>query len=236
MTKRTFKYILLAAVLLFALAALFSCGGECEHEWGVWLVNVHPNWTDYGYLYRNCANCYTGQTYDLPPLSSSWYTENVIKKATCTEMGVSEFVFGEVLENAPTSLTVNTPTVPHDLSVFKQYTADQHEVSCSVCEGYKYENHSLISTVTLQPTCTSKGKEDVYCSSCGYAEEDKDIEMLSHDYVTLEALEATCKAPGHTAGRVCSVCGGWDESVSALPIAAHLYESGVCKWCPEKRP
>lgn len=232
-----FKYILLVAVLLFALASLFSCGDECtEHEWGVWLVNVHPNWTDYGYLYRNCSNCYTGQTYDLPPLSSSWYTENVIKEATCTEMGVSEFVFGEVLENAPASLTVNTPTVPHDLSVFAQHDATRHEVSCSVCEGYKYEDHKFIEEVTLQPTCTSKGKANVSCSSCGYTEDDRDIDMLAHDYVALEALEATCKAAGHTAGRVCSVCGGWDESVSAIPISAHLYESGICKWCPTKQP
>ncbi len=235
--KRTVLYFIILAVLLVSLFTITACGDECtEHEWGVWLVNVHPNWTDYGYLYRNCANCYTGQTYDLPPLASSWYTENVIKKATCTEMGVSEFVFGEVLENAPTSLTVNTPTVPHDLSVFAQHDAIRHEVSCSVCQGYKYEDHNLINTVTLQPTCTSKGKADVYCSSCGYAEEDKDIEMLSHDYVTLEALEATCKSAGHTAGKSCSVCGTWDESVIEIPIAAHLYESGVCKWCPTKQP
>lgn len=51
-------------------------------------------------------------------------------------------------------------------------------------------------TVTSKPTCTSSGKEVVYCTVCSSQIDSKPIPSLGHDYELIEHIGNTCEADG----------------------------------------
>ncbi len=83
--------------------------------------------------------------------------------------------------------------------------------------------HSYISAVTTNATCTSFGVLTYTCS-CGdtYSE---DIPMLAHTEVVISAVDATCVNTGLTSGVKCSVCGEVIATQTVTPALGHK-ESG----------
>ena len=105
---------------------------------------------------------------------------------------------------------------------------------CSVCETVivKPEEidalpHTPGNTVIeneVESTCTVKGSYDevIYCTECNeeISRTAKEKELKSHTIVDIPAVEATCKNPGSTAGKKCSVCETVivkPEEIDALP-------------------
>lgn len=74
------------------------------------------------------------------------------------------------------------------------------EVKSSRC------GHPDTSTQVVAPTCTEGGYTRHVCNICGAEFTDSAVAALGHTEVVDQAVEATCSAPGLTAGKHCSVC------------------------------
>ena len=91
-------------------------------------------------------------------------------------------------------------------------------------------------TVVDNPTCLAAGIEERVCD-CG-ANEMRRVDALGHTEVVDEAVEATCKATGLTAGKHCSTCGTIIVAQSDVAKLPHTYDDASdadCNVCGETR-
>ena len=91
-------------------------------------------------------------------------------------------------------------------------------------------------TVVDDPTCTEAGLEERVCE-CD-EKETRPIAALGHTEVVDEAVEATCKATGLTAGKHCSTCGTIIVAQSDVAKLPHTYDDTYdenCNVCGEER-
>lgn len=91
--------------------------------------------------------------------------------------------------------------------------------------------------VTKQATCTEKGIKTYTCIDCG-ATKNEDINAKGHSqYVTKNAVEATCAKEGYTGDTCCGVCGTKISSGTAIQKKAHTWNGGAVAYdatCTEK--
>ena len=96
-------------------------------------------------------------------------------------------------------------------------------------EEYKYVEY---------PTCTSKGKEAIYCQNCGGVNEDtlREVDMVEHTEVKDEAVAATCTEKGKTEGIHCSVCGEVIKAQEEVAAIGHteVKDEAIAATCTEK--
>lgn len=84
----------------------------------------------------------------------------------------------------------------------------------------KYSHiHTHTSKVTLEPTCTEKGKATFTCE-CGNAYKGE-VAVLGHKAVTIPEVKATCTEAGSTAGEKCDRCGEIVTKPSVVPATDH---------------
>lgn len=100
---------------------------------------------------------------------------------------------------------------------------------CSVCGAKKGGNvipgigHSYGEVyVTKKATCGVAGEKVVRCGNCG-KEETVIIPALTHSYVVVDAVSATCTTDGHTAGVKCENCGEWSTEPTVIPATGHSF-------------
>lgn len=100
---------------------------------------------------------------------------------------------------------------------------------CSVCGAKKGGNvipeigHSYGEIyVTKKATCGVAGEKVVRCGNCG-KEETVIIPALTHSYVVVDAVPATCTTDGHTAGVKCENCGEWSTEPTVIPATGHSF-------------
>ena len=114
------------------------------------------------------------------------------------------------------------------------------------------KGHALKHFVAIPATCLMEGNiEYWFCANCGKyfsdaaataeivdddpetvenpktAAEKVKLDKVPHTYVETAAEDATCTAPGHTAGVVCTVCGDIPEGSTAsetTPAKGHVWE------------
>ena len=107
--------------------------------------------------------------------------------------------------------------------------------------------HILKEAVTTQPTCSTPGVKTFSCA-CGYSYTEE-IATVAHVETDVPAKDATCSAPGLTAGVQCTVCGQFvvaqeeipalphteviDEAVAATCTTTGLTEGKHCSVCNE---
>ncbi len=116
--------------------------------------------------------------------------------------------------------------------------------SCTVCGYEARETVDASAAVTLEPTCTERGKHTYSASFTVPGLDDTSTEMadipaLGHTMSHEEKVEATCTEAGHIAGYTCSVCekhfadaAGEAEIAEAdwvIPATGHAWSSDWSK-------
>lgn len=168
--------------------------------------------SDQSYNVYQCNACGVYFADDIV-LSGKLCDFEITKPATCTEKGTQKCkVCGYEEEIA---------MVPHNYVPDKTCGYDGEDVTwtCTVCGDKKVEpfdgNHTWSITVTLEPTCNTKGNAHYVCTICGF---EKDVEIIAdanhigHNWVYGEAQVGGCFKDGSTkphitAGYYCADCG-----------------------------
>ena len=118
------------------------------------------------------------------------------------------------------TFTVNDLTTSNDGdSVYCVVTdSSSNEEKTSVAQIFV--NHSYTDGEILkQPTCKNPGEREVECV-CGNTDT-VDIPPLGHNYVTVNAVPATCVSQGYTGDEVCANCGRINNEGTVIPTTAH---------------
>ena len=115
-------------------------------------------------------------------------------------------------------------------------------IQCSVCDEVLKEPEKVLATgnhtpgnkqgeeTTVPATCTVDGTKKVTyeCSNCGQVfQKEEPIPSKGHTEVEIAAVDATCTAPGWTAGVECSVCRAVLKEPERVEMAPH-------RWGPEQ--
>lgn len=89
-----------------------------------------------------------------------------------------------------------------------------------------------------EATCTEAGYTgDLYCKFCNkLLENGKEIPMVDHTAVDVEAVAPTCTEAGATAGTKCSVCDKVLSGCEAVDALGHTFDKGVCTVCGAEDP
>lgn len=93
--------------------------------------------------------------------------------------------------------------------------------SCMVFGGFSNHTCQFGEWEEIEePTCTTTGYEERYCSSCG-ARQERTISTLPHKPTSFEGLPPTCTSEGQTAGTYCSECRGIISGIQKIPAPGH---------------
>lgn len=179
--------------------------------------------SDQSYNVYQCNACGVYFADDIV-LSGKLCDFEITKPATCTEKGTQKCkVCGYEEEIA---------MVPHNYVPDKTCGYDGEDVTwtCSVCGDKKVEpfdgNHTWNITVTLEPTCNTKGNAHYVCTICGF---EKDVPIIAdathigHTWVYGEGQVGGCFKDGTTkdhitAGYYCADCGVAAEAGQTIVV------------------
>lgn len=120
------------------------------------------------------------------------------------------------------TFTVNDLTTANDSdSVYCVITDSDTANTETTSTAYIYVDHSFTDgDIIDQPTCKYSGEKKIECTGCGYTTY-ADIPPLGHNYVTVNAVPATCTTEGYTGDEVCANCGRINNEGSVIPTTAH---------------
>jgi|GEM_PF-4924569 len=173
-----------------------------SHNYGEWEEETTPTCTTTGSKVRVCADCGAEQRETLPVVPHT--TKHVMANdPTCTKDGNIEYWYCEVCkqyfeDNKYASVISESDTVIGKLGHSYEYTYEWNKThtsvtatkTCTKC-GYEIEETvSATSTITLEPTCLTKGKHTYTSNSFtteGFEIQSivvEDIPATEHDYST----------------------------------------------------
>lgn len=201
-----------------------------SHDYTFKKVVIAPTCDAWGYTMNYCK---CGEAEHSNPVqnldhdfSGKWHSDESGHWHICSRCGIQS----DVIEHTPgVEATSNHPQtciecgyiiVPAlcthewgDWELVSQATcteAGRWQKTCPLCGSYEFRSipalgHDMVSTVTKEPSCVSKGERYYYCSRCGesYTTE---IEKTAHTVEKVNAIPATCTVAGSTEGSRCSVC------------------------------
>ena len=164
----------------------------------------------------------------LAATGHTWQAGEVTKEPTCTEKGAQTYECDVCHEQKSVELDV----IAHIYGEFHPEIVATCLISgrkgykqCESCLQYFTEQDVLIGDseddllipaagshsweegeLTLQPTCTEKGKRTYICSVC-QEEDTRDVDVIPHTLSDLyDAVEPTCVTDGKVAYYQCSMC------------------------------
>jgi len=128
--------------------------------------------------------------------------------------------------NTVIKVPANGFTPAHDVEAWEEVTT----YTCPICKqvvdmdhtfridqqygSYSYTDsdldHTMVETITKEPTCTKAGEKAQKCTDCGYEGATKAIKPLGHDYSVSVSVPATIYTPAYSFN-ICSRCGAIDE-------------------------
>ncbi|MCR5532213.1 MAG: hypothetical protein K6F26_10235 [Lachnospiraceae bacterium] len=217
-----------------------NCGSEgpskeipvLGHDW-VKGETVSPDCQNQGHTVYTCSRCKKVEWRDYVSTTGVHdLQESIIKKATCTEDGEKQ-IFCKVCDynvKEPIKATghnwVKVETVPATCQN-QGYTI----YKCSNCGATenrdivpKTDNHDLKESILKQPTCTTDGEKQVYCTVCDYNEKVK-IPATGHNWKSEVILkQPTCEEPGEEE-MICTKC-GTEGPRQAIPATGHDWDEG----------
>ena len=180
---KSFRLLALVLTLLATTALLFSCGGECEHEWDDGAITKAPTCILNGIITYTCKRC--GET-EKSATDPTGHTNTVLSAtdATCTTEGTRR-VRCTVCDTESDEVI---PKSEHDFSVLMSST----EPTCSIegAKTYRCSTCDTTSKLTVEPTgshvfhstkeyimiksvptATTPGVKVSYCKSCSLERE-----------------------------------------------------------------
>ena len=175
-----------------------------EHTPGAWEVTRQATCTSLGSKSTSCRTCGLKLDSESIPSTSHDIVTVPAKKATCAEVGYSEYEYC-------TSCTYTTYSpkdkVEHTPGVAATCTTPQF---CTVCELEVSPElgHVRVVTAGKDATCETKGSTDkVECSRCkAVVENSIEVPQRAHVAVVVAGKAATCVEEGLSDGLVCLIC------------------------------
>lgn len=215
-------------VVIDAPATIEALGHDYSEE----KEYIAPTCTEPGKDKGKCSRC--GVTKD-DVIPATGHTEEVIPgaAATCEESGIKEgkkcITCNQVLVEVEP-----IPALGHDLvldtskSIPATCTEKGYSYSkCSRCNEVEEKIVDVIDhtwgewQVTTPATCEAQGEETRVCSACNTIEPRSIASLGGHIVATLPGEEATCKAPGKTAGSYCERCNTIFEAQTEIQQLPH---------------
>ena len=158
------------------------------------------------------------------------YEENILKSATCIEMGERE-VICSICGDSKTEEIPATGHVWDSGNVIREATCEELGIKayiCTVCEATQTEDIPALGHVwndgiiTKEPTCIETGEKTYTCTVCGKIKREE-IPAVGHIEIKDEAVDPTCEEPGLTEGSHCSVCGVVIKKQEEIPATGHKF-------------
>ena len=166
----------------------------------------------------------------------NWDAGTVISEATCAKTGTIVYHCSICEETRTETIPKKEHTIVKDNAVeatceIEGKTEGSH---CSVCntvikkqEFVPKKEHSWNSgEIIREATCTKDGIKKITCTVC----KETKIEIITqkvHTIVRDEAIPATCKETGKTAGSHCSVCNTVIQAQETIPKTEHSWDAGT---------
>ena len=191
-----------------------------------WRIDRNPTYTERGKISGFCSACETIAEVELPSfsegigvgngriLAAGNYVENVVKPATCTEQGLTEYTI-TVGEWTHTFTYVTTSMHKYngvDMDINKTYTADQVE--------------NVFGNALAD--CQKTGTGSFTCDEC----HTEFLVTVAGDHskgeTPIETVTSTCTKAGYKK-YVCTVDGCGEEFIEKLELAPHTYGEPVAK-------
>ena len=159
-----------------------------RHTYSAWKVVVETTCNDLGLSRRECIYCHAE---DFKNASSEFYhvyDDGVVVDPDCTTAGYIEYTC-TLCENK--KIVANGKALGHDLGAWYVYTEQTCETKgenrreCSRCDYYEssvIEKHHFDINGSVDPTCTTLGKEWVQCSGCGEIRITNTTPALGHKF------------------------------------------------------
>lgn len=118
------------------------------------------------------------------------------------------------------TFTINDLTTSNDgdsvYCIVKDSSSNEEKTSTAkIFVDHSFTDGDIID----QPTCKYPGEREVICV-CGKTDTAY-IPPLGHNYVTVNAVPATCVSQGYTGDEVCANCGRINNEGSVIPTTAH---------------
>ena len=205
--KTVKKFLALVMALLIAFSGVSVYASETEnddyeaavcheHLYGDWIIveGKQPTCQTEGLRYRECKNCTEGKETEIMPADPNAHVpgeEKVIKSATCTSAGISEYTC--INEGCKVTYQVETAKLGHSFKedtngnvivevsiapkhMYKHYENGKGFSSCIRCgvsvEQIIYVEHDFdgaTSDITKPATCTEDGYKETKCNVCQYS-------------------------------------------------------------------
>ena len=166
----------------------------------------------------------------------NWDAGTVISEATCAKTGTIVYHSSICEETRTETIPKKEHTIVKDNAVeatceIEGKTEGSH---CSVCntvikkqEFVPKKEHSWNSgEIIREATCTKDGIKKITCTVC----KETKIEIITqkvHTIVRDEAIPATSKETGKTAGSHCSVCNTVIQAQETIPKTEHSWDAGT---------
>lgn len=126
----------------------------------------------------------------------------------------------ERIETEEAGITEGTKIFDAKASVEYYYASDSYNGAERTLKITSDHEHSYVSKITKEATCTEAGILTYTCTECGDSYT-KTIPATGHKLTTIPAKVATCTATGLTEGKKCTVCGTVTVPQQTVPATGH---------------
>jgi len=194
-----------------------ECGVELDkenHEFSEFKIALEPTCTEKGRKTKACKICNKVVDESVEQTGHTLIKHDKVE-ANCLNSGVEEyfecskcskyFLDKEGLNEIDSPKA--TAALGHRYSNEFEYNETSHWHKCEECgTELDKENHDFSEfKVTLEPTCTEKGRKTKACKICNKATEDS-IDPTGHTLIKHDKVEATCLNSGVEEYYECSKC------------------------------
>lgn len=231
--RKIILVVLLALLAVASIFALIACRSDCYalgHDWGKPTVDIAATCAKDGKYVLTCKRC--GEVVDGESIHATgehaWQAGEITKEATCFETGsqiyecsvcqkqeirqisLADHKYGELHLKIPATCLTEGRLAYYQCSVCLRYFDEsfafigdsEQDLVISTAGRHTW----LADEITLQPTCTEKGKQTYECSVC-HVKESRDVERIAHSFGILhEEITPTCVDNGVRTYTQCQTC------------------------------